>query len=179
MHTTTSRPHCSNFTGFQFIPEFTSRSASSCIQHILQHFTTLYVLYGLTLLLHLAQAESAICLQRRLHLRSILSEVWKIELSQPLVPWLGTAFQNRSAIQQLLDNSRQDWKLIFFHLTMTSHLLLISTRHRDRFIFYIVRATKYYFCLFIHSNIHSDIAYRDNYLYYKYNMNRKAKVNWR
>ena len=55
--------------------------------------------------------------------------------------WPWTAFQNWSTALQLSENSRQDWKRIFFHWTTTSHILLISTRHRERLVFYIVCAT--------------------------------------
>jgi len=120
-HVTTSRLHFSNCTGFQWIQsmsEFTSRSVSSWTIYTP---TLLHTIYppGSTLLLHLVRAESATCLQRRLHLRSILPDVWKSSL---LNQW-SAGRELPSKINVPLYNCWQfksRLKTHYFHLTMTT-----------------------------------------------------------
>ena len=138
-HTTTSRQPFSNFTGFQFIPEFTSRSASLCITYIRGLLHSICLLWLL------------------LALPSCLGKVWglppketsfapahactlEIGRSRSMVQGLGTAFLNRFVAQQQSANSRRNSKHTFSRWTMTSRWLPLSTRLRERLVFYFVRA---------------------------------------
>jgi len=76
-HATASRPRFSNCTGFQSMPEFTSRSVSSCTVYTPTLHHTICPPWS-----HPAppSCPGRVCLQRRLHLCSILAEVWKSSL---------------------------------------------------------------------------------------------------
>ena len=84
--------------------------------------------------------ESAICLQRRLYMRSILPQVWKSSFLNGPLAWNSLPESKRRL--PTAGQFKIRLKTHLFHWTITSHLLPISTRHLKWLVFiYIVRTT--------------------------------------
>jgi len=138
--------HC---TGFQSMPEFTSRSVLSCtIYTQTLHHTNCHPWS------HPAppSCPGRVCNLFPKATSSAFDPAWSLEIesSQSMVRWPGTAFQNRSAALQLLDNPSHDWKLTCFYLSINSHVLLISTRYRERLFLYCLCIVLQ--CIVVHSS---------------------------
>ena len=147
-HTTTSRQPFSNFTGFQFIREFTSRSASSFITYIRGLHHSICLLWLLLVLPScpgrvwgLPPKETSFAPAHVCSLEIGRSRSMVHSLEHP--SWIDLSLNN----SQPKANSRRNSKRAFSRWTMTSPSLPISTRLRERLNFlFCARPKCYLYC---------------------------------